>query len=195
MSRKKVMPQTTYSFAAMAEELKLNDSYKSLLLGVAVVLLGAVLVIGYIKNRNEQNLQNTNEVASIKAEKKAEVLASYIIQAGDDLKTISINYYETSDMFLLIAKTNAIQNPDTIEEGQNLMIPKVDKKQFVPSLVTSASTQPITDSAYTVQDGDLLWNIAVRAYEDGNKWKEIVSINNLQSPDAIFTGMILQLPR
>lgn len=188
-------PQAIDSFATMADELKLNDSYKSLLLGFAVVMLAAVLVIGYIKNRNTQNLQTAQEVTSVPSEKKADVLASYTIQSGDDLKTISTTHYETPDMFLLLAKENSIENPDTIEEGQNLMIPKVDKKQFMPSLVEGTNKQSIADTAYTVQDGDLLWNIAVRAYGDGYKWKDIVSVNNLQSPDAIFTGMILQLPR
>lgn len=182
------------SFAAMAEELKLNESYKSLLLGIAVVLLAAVLVGGYAKNRNEQNTQPQQEVAAVKVEQKPEVVGIYTIVAGDDLKAISTKYYETPDLFLTIARENGIQNPDAIEEGKQLTIPKVAKDQFTPSLITTTSKDAINDSSYTVAEGDLLWNIAVRAYKDGYKWKDIVTVNNLQSPDAIFAGMILQLP-
>ncbi|MBP9719186.1 MAG: LysM peptidoglycan-binding domain-containing protein [Candidatus Levybacteria bacterium] len=183
------------SFSAMADEVKLHESYKSLLLGIAVVLLVAALGIGYLKNRNTQNMQTKPPVTAVQITKKVESLGMYTIVPGDDLKTISLKYYETPDLFLTIAKENGIQNPDTIDEGKQLMIPKVAKDHLTPSLVTTASTQPITESSYTIVEGDLLWNIAVRAYGDGYKWKDIMTTNNLQSPDAIFAGMILQLPR
>jgi LysM repeat protein len=140
-------PKSIDSFAAMAQELKLNESYKSLLLGVAVVMLVAVLVVGYAKNRNIQNTQTTKQVAAMKVAKAPESLATHTIVAGDDLKTISLKYYETADLFLLIAKANNIQNPDAITEGEVLTIPKVDKKEFTPSLVTTASKEPFSKAS------------------------------------------------
>lgn len=191
--------QSIDSFSAMTEELKLNESYKSLLLGIAVVLLVAVLAGGYIKNRNTQNIQTANKETTKtteKIEKKLDVLATYTIQEGDDMKKISENFYQSPDMFLFIAQSNGIQNPDLIEVGTKLNIPKLDKKQMLaPSLSRPLNVEPITTDSYVVTEGDVLWDISVRAYEDGYKWKEIASVNNLPTSDAIFTGMILQLPR
>jgi nucleoid-associated protein YgaU len=124
------------------------------------------------------------------------VLGVYTVQAGDDLKSISIKYYQTPELFIAIVKENGITNPDAIEEGKKLTIPIVDKKQYIAPLMSRPVKRgEITSTSYTVEENDLLWDIAVRAYGDGNKWKEIVKVNNLPSDEAIFPGMILQLPR
>lgn len=183
------------SFAQMSDELKLNESYKSLLLGVLVVLFVAVMLIGYVKNRNTYNTQNTQKtVLSVKKE-NPNTKIFYTVQPGDDLKKISEKFFQTPDFYILIARTNHIENPDIIEENMKLTMPKIAKNELVPSALQTASTDPIKTDSYTVQDGDLLWNIAARSYGDGYKWKDIVTINNLQTPDAIFSGMILQLSR
>lgn len=205
MPRKKVQQHTEKavvstpidSFSAMADDIKLNESYKSLLLGIAVVLLVAVLIGGYIKNRNTQNIQaTTTEKPVIKEEKKPEPLASYTVLEGDDMKKISQNFYQSPDMYMFIAQTNGIQNPDIIEVGTKLDIPKLDKKQLLASsLSLPVNNEPIRETSYIVGEGDVLWDIAVRAYGDGYKWKDVAGANNLPTSDAIFPGMILQLPR
>jgi len=188
--------RTIDSFSAMAEELKLSESYKSLLLGIVVVLLVAVLVGGFVKNRNTQNIQTTKETTAKKVEKKAPILASYTIVEGDDMKKISIAFYQSPDMYMLIAQTNGMTNPDIIEVGTKLDIPKIEKTQILaPSLARPLNEEPITTDSYTVGEGDVLWDIAVRSYKDGYKWKNIATANNLPSSDAIFAGMILQIPR
>lgn len=184
------------SFAKMASELHLQESYKSLLLGIAVVLLVTVLTAGYLKSRNEQVTQVAQETQVPETEVQKNVLGVHTVVAGDDLKTISEKYYQTPEMYMVIAKENGLRNPDVIEEGKQLTIPKVDKKQFLaPLLSRPARTDKITENSYTVQEGDLLWDIAIRAYDDGNKWQDIAKQNNLPSADSIFPGMILQLPR
>lgn len=53
----------------------------------------------------------------------------------------------------------------------------------------------IIGSSYTVKEGDTLWDISQRAYGDPYKWVEISNKNQLQNPDIIHKGNILQLPR
>jgi nucleoid-associated protein YgaU len=193
---KKSQSKQIDSFADMAAELKLQESYKSLLLGIAVVLLVAVLAAGYLKNRNQQMSQVTQETKIAKVAPRTDVLGVYTVQAGDDLKTISQKYYQTTDLYIVIAKENGLTNPDVVDEGKKLTIPKVEKSRFLaPLLSRPLKKDVITDTSYTVQEGDLLWDIAVRAYGDGNKSQEIVKQNNLPSAESIFPGMILQLPR
>lgn len=189
-------PHEVDSFSDIASEVNLSESYKSLLLGVAVVLLVTVLIFGYLKNRTPQQPPKPAEVAVSKTEVKKDILGEHTVQAGDDLKSISQIFYKTTEPYMMIAKENGITNPDIIDEGKKLIIPKIDKTTYLaPSVSKPLRKDPITDASYTVQEGDLLWDIAIRAYGDAYKWEKITTENNLPSADAIFPGMILQLSR
>lgn len=58
-----------------------------------------------------------------------------------------------------------------------------------------ASGSKISGNTYVIQEGDDLWDIAVRAYGDGYKWTEIAAANNLENPDIIHVNNTLKLPR
>lgn len=49
---------------------------------------------------------------------------------------------------------------------------------------------------YTVQEGDVLWAIALRLYGDAARWQQIYQLNesSLASPEALRVGQVLQLP-
>ena len=47
---------------------------------------------------------------------------------------------------------------------------------------------------YTVKKGDTLWGIAQKHLGNGTKYKEIKSLNELES-DTIYTGQTLKIPR
>ncbi|MEE0100843.1 MAG: LysM peptidoglycan-binding domain-containing protein [Acutalibacteraceae bacterium] len=46
---------------------------------------------------------------------------------------------------------------------------------------------------YTVKSGDSLWAIAAKQLGNGNRYKEIKSLNGLSS-DTIYAGQVLKLP-
>jgi len=48
--------------------------------------------------------------------------------------------------------------------------------------------------AYIVQLGDSLWKIAKRELNDGSRYKEVAELNNIQDPNRLTIGMVLQLP-
>lgn len=56
--------------------------------------------------------------------------------------------------------------------------------------------EPETAKTYEVQSGDCLWKIAKNKLGDGNRWKEIYSLNTdkIKNPDVIQIGQILMLP-
>lgn len=51
----------------------------------------------------------------------------------------------------------------------------------------------IGTSAYTVEQGDTLWAIAVKFFGDGNQWRKIYEDNRdtLSDPDKIYAGQVL----
>lgn len=55
--------------------------------------------------------------------------------------------------------------------------------------------EKITGSTYTVQPDDWLSKIADRAYGDVYAYQKIAQANNLQNPDSIEVGQVLQIPR
>lgn len=48
---------------------------------------------------------------------------------------------------------------------------------------------------YTVKDGDTLFMIADKYYQDGYKYTEIAKANSLTNPDQIETGQVLEIPQ
>lgn len=55
--------------------------------------------------------------------------------------------------------------------------------------------ETITGNTYTVQAGDWLSKIAGRAYGDIFQYTKIAKANNIQNPDTIEVGTVLQIPR
>lgn len=71
--------------------------------------------------------------------------------------------------------------------------PTIQNEQTLSTSVSSV--EPISGATYTVQKGDNLWKIAVRAYGDGYKWVDIANANHLQHPNLIHPGNTFTLPR
>ena len=58
-----------------------------------------------------------------------------------------------------------------------------------------ASWSPGGTSTYTVAKGDTLWSIAASKLGDGNRWREIATLNSLKDADAITPGQKIKLPK
>lgn len=48
---------------------------------------------------------------------------------------------------------------------------------------------------YTVKEGDTLFLIAEKYYQDGYKYEELVKANNLSNADSIVVGQVLEIPK
>ena len=57
-----------------------------------------------------------------------------------------------------------------------------------------AQPEPAAADSYTVVSGDCLWNIAVRFYGDGMKFRSIAAANGLKQPWVILPGQTLTVP-
>lgn len=120
----------------------------------------------------------------------------YTVQQGDDLWNIALKYYKSGYNWVDIAKANNLADPNFIETGMTLTLPKAKEiipGTLLPEAASNAGPTAITSSSYTVVKGDDLWNIAVRACGDGYKWVKIARDNNLLNPGLIHRGNILKI--
>ena len=100
----------------------------------------------------------------------------YTVKAGDTLSGIAAKYGTT---YQTLASYNGISNPNKISVGQKIKIPGGS---------SGGGTR-----TYTVKSGDSLWAIAAKQLGNGNRYKEIKSLNGLTS-DTIYAGQVLKLP-
>lgn len=180
------------------KSLKINEGLISSIMGGVVVVIMAAMIFNYFKSINK-NGKITDESASnatqIDESIPKELPATYKVKKGDDLWHISEKYYNSGYNYVEIAKTNKLVNPNVIEVGQDLIIPKVEVKIEAKTTVTKIS---IEGTKYTTVKGDHLWSIAVRAYGDGYAWTKIYNANKKaigKNPNVLFSGVELNLPR
>ena len=63
------------------------------------------------------------------------------------------------------------------------------------SISESAKTTNVTTSKrYTVRKGDTLANISLSLYDSRDYVDTICEINDIEDPDVIYEGMVLELP-
>jgi nucleoid-associated protein YgaU len=67
---------------------------------------------------------------------------------------------------------------------------QIDKE----AAMTQNTIQKIDNSSYKVQEGDSLWSIAEKSYNDGFKWHLIAEANNITEPYDISIGTTLIVP-
>ena len=181
--------------------IKWDESYVSLLIGVIVVIVIAGLGIFFVRSQKTTQTSSTQfnpslQIQEDKNAKKDNNQKTYTVKPGDNLWSISENFYKSGYNWVDIAKTNNLENPGTIFTGNKLTIPKIEAKTITVSIQQKQETnKSIAGNSYTIEKGDNIWDIAVRAYGDGYSWTRIAQANNLESPNLIFSGNVLKIPR
>lgn len=197
---------------------KLRENYLSVALGILVFLVAMTLIFRSGDGRDEI----TDEAAT---DETLQEEMTYIVQPGDSVSSIARDELGSMDYADEIIQLNNLTSPDQIEVGQELMLPSVQDDTMMEDTAKDAMTEDeadeammekeqaddsgettmeaekteqtisITGSSYTVRKGDHLWDIAERAYGDGNMYTTIIEANNLMNPDRLTEGMVLRIPR
>ncbi len=183
------------------KKVKLNEGTISTILGALVVIVVGILIFNYFKGVGKQKQEAIptpapGEIQLVEEEGKLVpegLPTTYKVQKGDHLWGIAEKFYGSGYNWVDIAKENNLKNANLLRVDQELKIPKVEVRK--PVIVAEKFGPTISGNEYTVQKGDHLWGIAVRAYGDGYQWVKIASENNLKNPNLIYPGNVLKLPR
>lgn len=178
------------------KKLKDPDSLVSLVLGIAIVAVIAILIVNYVKGRAPvpQGEITTQTEQQQDATGSANLPGTHEVTAGETLWSIAEKTIGSGYNWVDIAKANNLSDPNMITAGQKLSIPNVTKIE--PGQISAAAVEVKrpTDGKYTVQKGDSLWSVSVKIYGTGYRWADIAKLNNLAEPDKIFSGNVLNLP-
>lgn len=183
------------------KSLRMNESVISLILGAVVVVVVGVLIYNYFtginkgaKEQEQVALEGVQLVEEAGQMVPKNLPTTHKVVKGEFLWQIAEKYYQSGYNWVDIAKENKLTNPNILVEGQEVVIPRVGVK---PILTVEAAKTTILTDEYTVEKGDSLWTIAVRAYADGYQWTKIWEANKqaIANPDLIEAGMLLKLPR
>lgn len=182
----------------LLKTVKLNESNISMVLGLLVLLAVGIAALNYFRSRTgslgEPGAKTTS--TTVPAAQTMALPVEHKVETGEHLWAISEKYYKSGYNWVDIAKENNLVNADRIAGGQVLKIPNVEAKTLtVVEQPAAVATEKITGDSYTVQKGDHLWGISVRAYGDGYQWPRLAEMNSISNPDFIYPEQIIKLPR
>jgi nucleoid-associated protein YgaU len=182
------------------KQVKASESTISMVLGIAAVVIVGIILFNYFRNYSTNSEVGNDVNPAVGNEEvggNGTLPTKYTVAAGESLWDISEKFYQSGYNWVDISKENNLTNPNVITEGQVLVIPKVEAKQATLATTEKTVEQPaaIKGDKYTIVEGDTLWDISVRAYQDGYKWVEIAKANSLANPNIIHPGNVLILPR
>jgi len=124
---------------------------------------------------------------SVKIPDSGSGYTTYTVQKGDTYWTISQKYGVS--LSSLLSANGASQN-SVLYVGDSVKIPAKESSGSSSS-GSSSSGAYVTYSTYTVQNGDTLWNIAIK---HGIPYSELLEVNSLSESSYVYTGMKLTIP-
>ena len=114
------------------KRIDFTESYVSLSLGIFSVFVFAFITLLFFGNKSSQDslmpqiIEYKTAMPTVKTysiNKSNFLLSSYLVQNGDNLRSIALKFYKTEDKWKDIAYANGIDTPDSIYTGQKLTIP------------------------------------------------------------------------
>ena len=91
--------------------------------------------------------------------------------------------------------TNDLNMTLTLCEYKELSAVKIEAtKAGADNAARAVETTPGTPSTYKIEEGDTLWSICRRFYNDTGLTSKLAAYNNIKNPNLIYAGSVLQLP-
>lgn len=156
--------------------LKFGESYTSLVLGIVAVIIATIILITFVKGRENISRLADDQQAAIK--NTQDVTNKLTINTKQNLSKDNKLPITPSPTIAIVGKTDSktiTNNYSAIKSTNNL-------------------NKSISSTVYTVTQGDTLWNIAERKYKSGYNWVDIKAANKLANPDLLYAGQKLILP-
>lgn len=88
-------------------------------------------------------------------------MKKYEVQPGDTLSAIAHREYGDSSLFPAIARQNHLADPDSLDVGQQLLIPYITRRHLVTTTDSTAARKQITQRYYGTEDTghQLIWEV------------------------------------
>lgn len=154
----------------------------------AVVLLGVTLINRlYMPNRAKTvNGQVTDETVNVQVVEGALAANGGVEASGENAQKPENSQQEAMSGNLDTEEMNASESASDMGESAT---------ESGESASESARTTNVTTSKrYTVRKGDTLANISLSLYNSRDYVDTICEINDIEDPDIIYEGMVLELP-
>lgn len=134
------------------------------------------------KTENEQKkTEKETKKENVKiVDNNVDKYTTYKIKSGDTLSGIAAKYNTT---YQNLAKINNIADPDKIQAGDTIKVPKTTTK------TTTTKTEYTT---YKIKSGDTLSGIATKYNTTVDK---LVKINNIKDENKIYAGDTIKVPK
>lgn len=128
------------------------ENYGSTILGFIVVLILGSFLFNVFRGNNKKNNGEVGSGEGTQQEEQANQSGrTHTVAKGEDLWKISEKYYNSGYNWTDIAKANNITDPNTIEEGQSLVIPNVTPAiTEAPTIAAQATKTPEPTSAPSI---------------------------------------------
>ena len=167
---------------------------------------------------------NNETKVDVQTDAKPDLPKSYVVQDDDNLAKIAKIFYgaEIGNKAINVtrifeANRGVLKSPDDIHVGQKLIIPALKNEAEnafsgslfesvkstigikppsykAPTVLLTKTTAAQSSKQYIVCEGDNLWRIADKQLGDGERFREIIKLNNLEDEDCLTVGMRLKVP-
>ncbi len=109
----------------------------------------------------------------------------YLVRSGDCLSKIAQRELGSVKNLGRLLEVNGLSSNSTLRVGQRLILPHIGDSAPVRGKDLKRDPAPALESRdwamVTVKEGDSLWKIAARVLDDGNRYREIMDWNQLNS--------------
>ena len=147
----------------------------------------------------EANPDTETPPVEVDSPSRGDLPATYLVQPGDTLYSISRMFYNSPDYVDLIVSRNNLGGPDGLRAGSNLTIPSPKNggsggAQAPSSGGTSASSGSTESKTHTVREGETLFSLSRQYYGDNSGAKRIAAHNNLSEDHQLRVGEVVRIP-
>ena len=148
----------------------------------------AINVSSRVSETSDQEIWK--DISSESVKKSISKFQVHKVRSNDDLHKIAQKYYGDVSKWLLIFNANQdkIKDRNSLRIGTELIIPeeqpssqKTKTETTTPALsqVTKVEDAVQTGKKHIVQQGDSLYKLAQKYYNDGSKWNKILQANKI----------------
>lgn len=152
---------------------------------VAAVVLVVLIAAAIRRNVTDNNMQVSQVVSRSAA-------SETMLNESDASETNNLDLVET---IMQQAAESMGESEKMMEASDNSSVSsETDDAENESEANENTDVAVGTHQSYTVKEGDTLLKISRAYYQDAEHVQEIIRLNQIENPDYIYPGMVLQLP-